>query len=246
MQEIFLMSSDEFGFKYSGSELLVFSGAKNWKSYWKSRINKYVRGDILDVGAGIGSTAELFVNDIRVNSWLFLEPDKYLVNKISLKIESKIFTDKYKSLNCTTADLNLYKSFNTILYIDVLEHIEDDRSELSCAASLLSGDGFIVILVPAHQFLFSNFDKQVGHFRRYNKASLEQIIPPGLQILKMEYLDSVGVLASLASKFIFKGGSPSALQVKVWDTFFIPASKLIDLITVNCIGKSIICVLAKR
>ncbi len=70
------MSSENFNFQYSGSELTVFSGARNWKSYWKSRINKFIKGNVLDVGAGIGATAELFINDKRINSWFFLEPDK--------------------------------------------------------------------------------------------------------------------------------------------------------------------------
>ena len=240
------MSFSNLEFEYSGSELTVFSGAKNWKSYWKSRINKFVQGDILDVGAGIGSTAELFINDVRLNNWLFLEPDKNLASEIAAKIKTNVFSEKYAILNCTISDLQSNKSFNTILYIDVLEHIEDDLSELAYASNLLSSDGFVVILVPAHQILFSNFDTQVGHYRRYSKSSLTQAIPPNLQIVKMEYLDSVGVLASLASKFIFKGGNPSSFQVKIWDSLFVPLSKIIDQIIFYTTGKSIVCVLKKR
>jgi len=240
------MSYSNLEFEYSGSELTVFSGAKNWKSYWKSRINKFVQGDVLDVGAGIGSTAELFINDEGINSWLFLEPDRNLAGEIAAKISANVFSGKYAILNCITADLQTDKSFNTILYIDVLEHIEDDFAELSCVSNLLSSDGFVVILVPAHQILFSNFDRQVGHFRRYSKLSLREVIPANLEIVKMEYLDSVGVLASLASKFILKGTIPSSFQVKVWDTLFVPLSKIIDPIIFHTAGKSIACVLKKR
>ena len=240
------MPSSNLEFEYSGSELTVFSGAKNWKSYWKSRINKFVQGDVLDVGAGIGSTAELFINDMRLNSWLFLEPDRHLASEIASKIKANIFLEKYSVLNYLTANLKTDKRFNTILYIDVLEHIEDDYSELEYASNLLSDAGYVVILVPAHKILFSNFDKQVGHFRRYSKSSLKQAIPPSLQIVKIEYLDSVGVLASLASKFIFKGGNPSSFQVKIWDTIFVPLSRILDPIIFHIAGKSIVCVLKKR
>ncbi len=240
------MSSENFNFQYSGSELTVFSGARNWKSYWKSRINKFIKGNVLDVGAGIGATAELFINDKRINSWFFLEPDKYLASELASKIQTNIFSDKFEILNCITADLNADKSFNTILYIDVLEHIENDLSELACASKLLSHDGYILIVVPAHQILFSNFDKHVGHYRRYNKSTLRKVIPSDLQIVKMEYLDSIGVLASFASKFILKAVSPSKLQVKIWDTLFVSLSKVIDPIIFHAVGKSIICVLKKR
>ena len=61
--------------------------------------------------------------------------------------------------------------FDCILYIDVLEHIEDDRAQIDAAARLVRGGGHVVILSPAHHWLFSEFDKSIGHFRRYNKGS---------------------------------------------------------------------------
>ena len=68
-----------------------------------------------------------------------------------------------------------------MLYIDVLEHIEHDLDELARAASHLAPGGHLVVLAPAHQALFSDFDRAIGHYRRYNRAGLQKLAPAGLR-----------------------------------------------------------------
>jgi 2-polyprenyl-3-methyl-5-hydroxy-6-metoxy-1,4-benzoquinol methylase len=81
-------------------------------------------------------------------------------------------------VNGTIAALESTGPFDTIIYLDVLEHIADDRAELACAARLLSPQGCVIVLSPAHQFLFSPFDQAVGHYRRYSRATLRDLTPP--------------------------------------------------------------------
>lgn len=72
----------------------------------------------------------------------------------------------------TLAALPRDSRFDTILYIDVLEHIADDRAELVEAARRLNPGGYLVVLSPAHQWLFTAFDAAIGHVRRYTAKSL--------------------------------------------------------------------------
>jgi hypothetical protein len=133
-------------------------------------------------------------------------------------------------------------SYDSILYVDVLEHIEDDRRELVRAAALLRENAYLVVLCPAHQGLYSEIDRAVGHFRRYDAKSLTACGPANLRLKTAFYLDSVGMLASLANRAVLKQGTPSVGQMKVWDRFMVPLSRLLDPCTGRRLGKSVIVV----
>jgi SAM-dependent methyltransferase len=140
----------------------------------------------------------------------------------------------------TLADLAADRHFDTILYVDVLEHIEDDRREVRRAMDRLRPDGTLIVLSPAHQWLFTEFDRAIGHYRRYSAGSLREIIPAGLSERRLVYLDSVGMLASAANRFLLKSGRPSLGQVRFWDSVMVRSSRLLDPITLGGIGKSIL------
>ena len=132
--------------------------------------------------------------------------------------------------------------FDTILYIDVLEHIERDREELEQATEFLNPDGHLIILAPAHQWLFSPFDTAVGHFRRYSRRSLLRLGPSGMRVVQTRYLDSVGLLASLANRLLLRNALPTAGQIRVWDSYMVPCSQFFDPMIRYKFGKAVIVV----
>jgi 2-polyprenyl-3-methyl-5-hydroxy-6-metoxy-1,4-benzoquinol methylase len=149
------------------NKLDTFSHAKNWKSYWISALRPYIAGDVLEVGAGLGAnTAQ--INNSQVHSIHCLEPDKALATRLR---------DGVRGIPGLTVTVGTICSlsgqlFDCILYIDVLEHIENDKSELARAVRLLRPAGRLIVLAPAHQALYSPFDKALGHYRRYDRESL--------------------------------------------------------------------------
>ena len=130
--------------------------------------------------------------------------------------------------------------FDVLLYIDVLEHIEDDRAELNLAAAKLKSGGRLIVLAPAHQWLFTPFDRSVGHFRRYNKRMLGELRPDGLELIALDYLDSAGLLASLANRCLLRQAMPMPWQIETWDRLLVPTSRLLDPPLRGCLGKSIL------
>src|SRR3982751_1814330 len=108
------------------------------------------------------------------------------------------------------------------------------------AASLLKSNGHLLILSPANEFLFSPFDKAIGHYRRYNRSTLTAIIPLQLKKISVRYLDSVGYFASLANKLALQQKYPTEKQIRIWDRWMIPVSKLTDKIFFHSFGKSIL------
>lgn len=142
--------------------------------------------------------------------------------------------------NGTTETLGHNRQFDAIVYIDVLEHIEADREELARASSLLRKRGTIIALAPAHQWLYTSFDSAIGHFRRYNKSSLSSCSPPGCDVVKLHYLDSAGMLASMGNRFCLRQSMPGMRQIMFWDRFLVPITEWLDPLTLYTIGKSIL------
>lgn len=224
---------------YLGTELELFRHALNWKSYLAAQIRPFLRGAVLEVGAGIGSTTD-FLGADHAEEWVCLEPDSVMAGQLRKRLQAGELPPGAQVETGVLADLAAGRCFDTILYIDVLEHIEDDRAEFVAAAGRLTEAGRVVILSPAYQWLYSPFDRAIGHFRRYSKRSLRAVTPAGLHCERMRYLDSVGVMASGANRFLMKQGMPTAKQLRFWDRVLVPLSRLCDPLTGFCFGKSIL------
>ena len=231
-------------FTYIGTELELFAQAKNWKNYLRFLLRKYIKGHVLEVGAGIGSNTKLLSNS-DYSKWLCLEPDPELFQVLEQVIASHGIINCHVQ-NGTVDSLNEQQVFDSILYIDVLEHIEDDVEQVIKASQHLKVDGNLIVLGPAHQWLFTPFDAAIGHYRRYNKQMLKRVVPDDLEIIKLAYLDCVGLLASLANKLVLKQSQPTLKQIKVWDKFMVPISRRLDPAIGYRLGKSIILVGRKR
>jgi SAM-dependent methyltransferase len=138
------------------------------------------------------------------------------------------------------ADVDASESFDTVLYMDVLEHIEDDRAEMARAAAVLRPGGRLLVLCPAHQWLFSPFDHSIGHFRRYTERMFREITPPDLKLVRLVYLDTIGLLASLGNKLVLRRSMPNLAQITVSDRFMLPISRVADPLLGYTLGKSVL------
>ena len=227
-------------YQYPGEELFLFENAVTWKKYFASKIRPYLKGTILEVGAGIGETTNYLLT-AEVSQCTCLEPDASLFNSLRKKLENGQLPGNCKALHGNIKDLPGSCEFDTIIYIDVLEHIKDDHAEINQALQFLKNGGTLIILSPAYQFLYANFDQSIGHYRRYTKKTLLKTISfPNLSLKRMFYLDSTGVLLLLLNKYLIRKKYPSSKDVRLWQSFFVPLSKVIDKILFYKFGKSII------
>lgn len=231
-------------FEYVGGELELFAAARNWKRRLARELAPHLGGNVLEVGAGLGGTTESLLQDADVGRWLALEPDPELFAELERKAESldRRFAAEVCARRGTLSDLEAGERFDALLYIDVLEHIEDDRGELVRAAAHLEPGGKLVVLAPAHQSLFSEFDRAIGHFRRYDRRSLAALAPAGTELVALTYLDSVGWLASLANRLLLRRSLPTPAQIRVWDGVLVPLSGVLDRLLLGRFGKSVLAV----
>lgn len=236
------MNKSENQIDYVGNELDIFKHASNWKSYFSKKIGSHITGDVLEVGAGIGINAEYMANASKsYSSWTILEPD----NNLAEQIDSNTKALKNKEIIhgiITDVDDNKY---DTIIYIDVLEHIEKSKQEIVLIKQKLKENGRLIILVPAYQFLYNDFDKSIGHFRRYHKNLLLNEINNEFVKERLFYLDSVSFFASLANKLILKKTTPSEGNIHFWDKILVRISKITDVLSFYTFGKSLIGVFKK-
>lgn len=227
--------------QYPGDELEVFELATNWKKYFGKKILPFLGKNILEVGAGIGATTKI-LNDGSAYSWTMLEPDNIMYQRLIQK--KSLYPDNTSVLHGSISDLSI-QQFDTILYVDVLEHIENDKKELASISRHLSNGGHLIVLSPAFNFLYSKFDKAIGHYKRYNKNDLKSISPDSLNLVFIQYLDSLGFFASLVNKFFLHQSYPKKKQIEFWDKKLVPVSKIIDPFFFHSFGKTIIAIWQK-
>jgi SAM-dependent methyltransferase len=228
---------------YVGSELDLFAAVWNWKAYWSGQIRPFLSGDILEVGAGIGSNTR-FLDPGGAERWVCLDPDPELIVRLVEKFGTVLPRRAYEAV-CGTLESLAGQQFDTIIYIDVLEHIDNDREELNRAASHLRPGGHLIVLSPAHQRLFSPFDAAIGHFRRYNRPMLRTISPASLRLERMRYLDCAGLILSAANRLLLRQSMPTKAQLRFWDHWIVPLSRVLDKLLLYSVGKTIIAVWSK-
>ncbi len=159
-----------------------------------AHIGKYV----LEIGSGTGAIAHWLVKCGA--SVTAVEPELVLAKKIlprflsSDDIEVIIggSTDAYRQL----AEKN--KAFDTVIYLNVMEHIADDLGEFVKAKGMLKPGGKLLVYVPALPWLYSQIDIDTGHARRYTKKMLREVTTKsGLDVVSLQYFEVVGIIPYL-------------------------------------------------
>ena len=225
---------------YAGDELDLFGQASNWKSYLAAQIVPYIGEKVIEVGAGIGATTRM-LNLHRHANWLCIEPDATLEKRLreNLTRHPPPTSCDYHLGVLETVDPD--RNADTLLYIDVLEHIRDDEREIRIAERYLARHGNIIVLSPAHQWLMSQFDDAIGHYRRYSKSRLHAVMTGStLRCQRLCYLDSLGMLASLANALLLKRRMPTRRQIGTWDRLMVPMSRVLDPLLCHALGKSLL------
>jgi SAM-dependent methyltransferase len=225
---------------YLGSELELFSEARNWKRYVLGKIRPFLGDEVLEVGAGMGAFAREAAGARK--RWLCLEPDPRLNAALSRSVAGRELPTGCEARLGGIETVRADERFDSVVYFDVLEHVEDDLGEARRAFARLKPGGSLIVLAPAHQFLYTPFDRSIGHFRRYSKGTLALVKPEGAVEDVLSYLDSAGMLASLANRFLLRRDMPSRAQIQFWDSVLVRASRILDPLLFFSLGKSVLAV----
>ena len=226
--------------KYPEVALERFDKASLWIKYVVFKIKRFLKNDILEVGAGFGSFTRSYMKNFH--SVTLTDADD---NSFNLLKQNFLNDQNVNIIKSSVKDIE--KKFNTILYFNVLEHIEEDKLEIKNALEKLNNKGYLIILVPAHQKIYSKLDKAVGHYKRYDIDFFKNNRFENSKIVKLYFLDVFGYLLYYANKIFFKGETyPSNLKIFIWDKIFTPLTIVIDFLTGYKFGKNILCIYQKN
>jgi len=226
--------------KYPEVALERFDKASLWIKYVVFKIKRFLKNDILEVGAGFGSFTRGYMKNFH--SVTLTDADD---NSFNLLKQNFLNDQNVNIIKSSVKDIG--KKFNTILYFNVLEHIEEDKLEIKNALEKLNNKGYLIILVPAHQKIYSKLDKAVGHYKRYDIDFFKNNRFENSKIVKLYFLDVFGYLLYYANKIFFKGETyPSNLKIFIWDKIFTPLTIVIDFLTGYKFGKNILCIYQKN
>jgi SAM-dependent methyltransferase len=174
-----------------GSITLESMNQAKWYNKWVfKKFENYLGGDILEVGCGIGSfTSEL----LKFGKVWAIDIDRNFINYSRAK-------DQNLHIGLGDVEKRKYffgdRKFDSVVCLNVLEHIEGDEKALVNLHSLLKNDGNLIIIVPINQFLYGGIDKAIGHFRRYEgEEFIKKMNNLGFEIRyqrKLNFLGSIG------------------------------------------------------
>lgn len=226
--------------KYPETATERFDNANFHIKYCLSNFKKFISGNVIEIGAGCGSFTRNYYNS-KIKSIVLTEMDVKNINELKIKFNNDA---NIKILNSSIE--NIEQKFDTMLYFHVLEHIKDDINEIKNAVKKLNTGGHMIFMVPAHQKIYSNLDKAVGHFRRYEKDFFKNNFF-GLKLVNFKYLDAMGYLLYSLNRIFFKKETfPSKLKIFIWDKIFTPITVIIDFILNYRLGKCIIAIYRKN
>jgi 2-polyprenyl-3-methyl-5-hydroxy-6-metoxy-1,4-benzoquinol methylase len=230
----------------TGEETLIaFSKANAFNAWLSDLVLPWSKGHILEIGSGIGNISEIILqNNLTITlSDLNVQYCSQLKNKfenratcrgiISLDIGEANFEEKHKTL---------LTKFDTIIALNVIEHIEDDRKAFENCKKLLVPGGRIIILVPAFTFLYNSFDKELGHYRRYTRNELsDKMQHAGFNVIHSQYFNMPAMFGWFISGSLFKMKIIPEKQLNFYN-YLVPLFKRIDALFQKKIGISLIMV----
>lgn len=224
--------------------------AQDFTDWMYQEIKPYLAGNILEVGSGIGTYSEKVIKDFPESNIVLSDIDQEYVDNLSAKYRNKNSIEVAKlDLNNKTDFENLSrldKKINSIYALNVLEHVKNDILALNSLYDLLEPGGRVVVLVPAHKFLYNCIDKGVGHYRRYTKREVERKIrKTKFKMEKFFYFNSLSILGWYVNGNILKKSIVSEGAIGFFNKF-VPYLKFFEkYILRKKLGISLIFILKK-
>jgi SAM-dependent methyltransferase len=243
-------SSSDGAFVYTGRELEAMDEASNYHRWILGIFAPYLGRHLVEVGAGLGSFSELILRHHACETLSLVEPSNAMYQQLEAwarQMPANPFVDTYQSGFTEAAPLIKAKhSLDSIIYVNVLEHIVDDELELNAIHQALSDHGRVFIFVPALSWLYGHFDRRVGHLRRYTKGELERkLTHAGFRTIVSTYFDLVGIAPWWFKYRLLKSATMEPGAVRFYDRYIVPVARRLESAVHPPAGKNVIVVAEK-
>jgi SAM-dependent methyltransferase len=229
--------------RYAADDLETMSGARNYQAHVFGLVRPHVGSHVLEVGCGIGTmTGQLLDIAQRVEC---IEPNLNCATRAraTLTGNDRVAIRVCHLEECNRAELQR-QTFDTVVCVNVLEHIEDDVRALSLFRDVVAATaGRVLIFVPAVQTIYSPHDAALGHHRRYSKRTLRAAFAAaGLDVVAMKYTNPIGLLGWMYNLYVSGNTEHTSSQVGLFDRFVAPWALPIERLVPPPIGLSLFAV----
>jgi SAM-dependent methyltransferase len=231
--------SDKYG--TSALELFDLSTHHDW---FYQIIKCHIGNRLLEVGAGRGHLTDCYLEQPD-NIWL-TEFDPQCLEHLAAKYNgNKKIQVEFLDLTTPPTEPYLSARFDTILSSNVIEHLESDEEALAWMCNILKPGGKLILILPAHRFLFGAIDKYYQHYRRYDRSSLcHKLEQNKLVVKECFYQGKVGALGWFLKSCVFRQKKITPMDVTLQNILF-PFSKIIEKTIKLPFGQSLITVAEK-
>jgi precorrin-6B methylase 2 len=212
------------------------SFAVNYHTWILKEIEPFLGDVAAEVGAGSGSFSQLLMTTTVKRLYAF-EPSTEMFSLLAQNLQDQ---GRARLVHGFFDPGLLHEPLDSICYINVLEHVQDELAELLKAREALKPGGRLILFVPALEWLYSDHDRSIGHFRRYPQKGLQQLVrSAGFAITSSRYFDLAGVLPWFLNFVVLKNPLKSG-YVSLYDRIVVPVMRRLERSITPPIGKNIL------
>ena len=199
-------------------EFAALAEARNYRRALLREFAPYLRGQVLEVGAGIGQMTAELLRLPGIEGLSSVEPEEDYCAYMRQRFPG------HSLHHGTVASLRVERHWNSIVNINVLEHIENDEEELAAYFQLLRPTrGTLCLFVPARPEIYAPIDRDFGHFRRYTRPELRRKLrAAGFNLLHLRYCNSIGYFAWWMTFCLLKKRTFNPASVRLFDRAIFP------------------------
>jgi SAM-dependent methyltransferase len=230
---------------YEGRDLEAMFFAQNYHRWIIEQFRSCIGKIAGEVGGGSGNFSEILLETGLIEKLTIIEPSAEMYQQLKIKMANR---RDVKTIQAFLSDIvrQYHEYFDTLFYVNVLEHVEKDEGELQLIHNCLRNGGYLCLFVPALSWLYSDFDRDIGHFRRYGKSALRDLLQGnGFQVVELKYMDLAGVFGW----YIFYrllGKKMKAAEVMFYDKYVVPLMKTAEKLITPPLGKNLLAIARKK
>lgn len=194
--------------------------ARNYYGLILRAFEPHLGSHVVEVGAGIGTFSEFLLGARPQSTFTLVEPADNNFVRLAARFQSD---PRVRPVHGYLEQLAVGDAADTVVAINVLEHVEHDLEFLRAAHRLLSPTGTLLLYVPAHPAIFGTLDEVFEHYRRYTREALAtRLKEAGFAHSTLRYVNAPGVLSWFLAGRVFRRRTLSARDVRLYDRWVTP------------------------
>jgi SAM-dependent methyltransferase len=218
--------------------LETLEAARNYNAWIASLARPYLGSNPVEVGSGTGTLAALWL-EAGLPRLTVSEVDRAMLGRLRRRFDGdpRVVIEEIDLEEPPAAD------HSAVVGLNVLEHVADDVGGLRAAARLVRPGGAVLMFVPAFPFAMSDFDRSIGHHRRYTARTIRRaLLDAGLEVEVVRYVNAPGLVAWIVGMRLLGLSPHDGPVLRAWDRVVVPVARALEQRRPPPFGQSLLAV----